>query len=276
MQKCYNCGKEVSDETLICPECGALVKRYTTPARRLEDLEPMDPDEPQEDAPSAADDDGYANMFSGQTHSGSWKRPGGSAPYSAPNEPQQRTPYSAPYDPEGRAQYSAPQTGYDRQEVPMPGGDARPRGSVWRDNWGRAHFRAGLTIWLVVWMLLSGYLAFGFGCTQFVYHNQDLYFSMLDSMPELADMESMIHDTMTYVSEYQGIFLALFIGNTGLFASILWLLASKRRAALYTVLGMFAALTAATVFQLFPIAIVTAFGGLVTFFWLRKKRSLLR
>ena len=32
MQKCYNCGKEVSDETLICPECGALVKRYTTPA----------------------------------------------------------------------------------------------------------------------------------------------------------------------------------------------------------------------------------------------------
>ena len=29
MQTCYNCGKQVSDETLICPECGALVRRYT-------------------------------------------------------------------------------------------------------------------------------------------------------------------------------------------------------------------------------------------------------
>lgn len=34
MQVCYNCGKEVSDETLICPDCGALVKRYTTPPAR--------------------------------------------------------------------------------------------------------------------------------------------------------------------------------------------------------------------------------------------------
>lgn len=31
MQKCYNCGKEVDDNVLICPECGALVKRYTKP-----------------------------------------------------------------------------------------------------------------------------------------------------------------------------------------------------------------------------------------------------
>ena len=31
MQTCYNCGKQVSDETLICPDCGALVRRYTTP-----------------------------------------------------------------------------------------------------------------------------------------------------------------------------------------------------------------------------------------------------
>lgn len=34
MQTCYNCGKQVSDETLICPECGALVRRYTTPPPR--------------------------------------------------------------------------------------------------------------------------------------------------------------------------------------------------------------------------------------------------
>ena len=32
MQTCYNCGKQVPDETLICPDCGALVRRYTTPA----------------------------------------------------------------------------------------------------------------------------------------------------------------------------------------------------------------------------------------------------
>lgn len=31
MQVCYNCGKEVEDTVLICPECGALVKRYGKP-----------------------------------------------------------------------------------------------------------------------------------------------------------------------------------------------------------------------------------------------------
>lgn len=31
MQKCYNCGLEVDDNVLICPECGALVKRYGRP-----------------------------------------------------------------------------------------------------------------------------------------------------------------------------------------------------------------------------------------------------
>lgn len=35
MQTCYNCGKEVPDETLICPDCGALVRRYTTPPPRM-------------------------------------------------------------------------------------------------------------------------------------------------------------------------------------------------------------------------------------------------
>ena len=33
MQTCYNCGKEVDDNVLICPECGALVKRYSAPVR---------------------------------------------------------------------------------------------------------------------------------------------------------------------------------------------------------------------------------------------------
>ena len=31
MQKCCNCGKEVDDNVLICPDCGALVKRYGRP-----------------------------------------------------------------------------------------------------------------------------------------------------------------------------------------------------------------------------------------------------
>ena len=35
MQKCYNCGKEVDDNVLICPECGALVRRYTKPAQEI-------------------------------------------------------------------------------------------------------------------------------------------------------------------------------------------------------------------------------------------------
>lgn len=33
MQTCYNCGKQVDDNVLICPECGALVRRYSAPAR---------------------------------------------------------------------------------------------------------------------------------------------------------------------------------------------------------------------------------------------------
>lgn len=41
MQTCYNCGKTVSDETLICPECGALVRRYTTPPVREEQPAPI-------------------------------------------------------------------------------------------------------------------------------------------------------------------------------------------------------------------------------------------
>ena len=43
MQTCYNCGKEVDDNVLICPECGALVKRYSAPVRENapEELTPV-------------------------------------------------------------------------------------------------------------------------------------------------------------------------------------------------------------------------------------------
>ena len=33
MQTCYNCGRQVEDNVLICPDCGALVRRYDRPER---------------------------------------------------------------------------------------------------------------------------------------------------------------------------------------------------------------------------------------------------
>ena len=49
MQTCYNCGKQVPDDTLICPDCGALVKRYSAPVRQ-EDPEQQAERAPQQDA----------------------------------------------------------------------------------------------------------------------------------------------------------------------------------------------------------------------------------
>ncbi len=43
MQTCYNCGKQVPDETLICPDCGALVRRYTSPANPAVQPSPVRP-----------------------------------------------------------------------------------------------------------------------------------------------------------------------------------------------------------------------------------------
>ena len=40
MVTCYNCGKQVSDETLICPECGALVRRYESRPRQEPEQQP--------------------------------------------------------------------------------------------------------------------------------------------------------------------------------------------------------------------------------------------
>ena len=44
MQTCYNCGKQVPDSTLICPDCGALVRRYTdAPPREQPDPRQQNP-----------------------------------------------------------------------------------------------------------------------------------------------------------------------------------------------------------------------------------------
>ena len=50
MQKCYNCGKEVDDNVLICPECGALVERYTKPEPQPEPEQPGYSSQPQPQA----------------------------------------------------------------------------------------------------------------------------------------------------------------------------------------------------------------------------------
>ena len=50
MQKCYNCGKEVDDNVLNCPECGALVKRYTKPEPQPEPEQPGYSSQPQPQA----------------------------------------------------------------------------------------------------------------------------------------------------------------------------------------------------------------------------------
>lgn len=48
MQTCYNCGKEVDDNVLICPDCGALVRRYGAPVREPE----PEPEQPRQFAPN--------------------------------------------------------------------------------------------------------------------------------------------------------------------------------------------------------------------------------
>lgn len=43
MQTCYNCGRQVDDNVLICPDCGALVRRYGRPEAQPAAEEPVLP-----------------------------------------------------------------------------------------------------------------------------------------------------------------------------------------------------------------------------------------
>ena len=67
MQKCYNCGKEVDDNVLICPECGALVKRYGKP-------------EPQQAEPFESQGTAFAQQP--QPHAAVWQREDGKLKFS--------------------------------------------------------------------------------------------------------------------------------------------------------------------------------------------------
>ena len=57
MQTCYNCGRQVEDNVLICPDCGALVKRYGRPEPQTQ--QPVQPRDPYQD-PRAYRDPMYA------------------------------------------------------------------------------------------------------------------------------------------------------------------------------------------------------------------------
>lgn len=216
MQTCYNCGKEVSDETLICPECGALVKRYTSPPPR----------------------EAY----------------------------EQQTPVSH------SAHYSAPVDGSPAASEYVP-----PHGTnVWRDAQGRVRFRAGLTLWLVLCILGAGYLALSFGCTLLVYGLQDTYFAMLETVPEFADLLALLREMMAIVAQNVVLFAILLVFALGAFASAIWLLAAKRRVALYSFVGFTTALAAALLFSGPIFALMAVAGAGVTLLLLRRQIPLLR
>lgn len=241
MQKCYNCGKEVSDETLICPECGALVKRYTTPAPRLDEQ----PEEPER----GVTDDGYASMFRDRPN----------RPRSRADEPRQNDPY-------GRT-WGVPDA---------DGGDDRPHGSVWRDERGRVHFGTGLMVWFVAALLVTGYFVFGYGALLIILRFQDTYLAMFDAMPEFSEMAALLRVMLETISFAPWLVLVLLITSGIHFAATLWFLIGKRRAALIvflvmTVLSGLGMLLGAPVLGIAALA-----AAAVTFFWVRKYWPLLR
>lgn len=218
MQTCYNCGKEVADGVLICPECGALVKRYTAPPVREAEPEP----------PEA---------------------------YDTPDNPW----------------YHAPSSG--AQDTVRP---QNATGSVWRDEHGGVHFRPGLTVWLVVNLLCSGYMALSYGCSLLVYRFQDFYFGILEQLPEFSEMLPILRELIRYVGLNQALFVIFLVLTLGAFAASIWLLAGRSRAALYTLLGSSAILGAAMLAVNTLYALLTLGAAAVTFFWLKKYRSFLK
>ena len=260
MQKCYNCGKEVSDETLICPECGALVKRYTTPAPR--------PDEQPEEPERGITDDGYANVFRDTPR------------------PRRRRDDRFQDEPHSRMQYGAPDAGYgsDRpqQMYPAPQTAGQPlyperrRESVWRDETGRVHFSTGLTVWFVLAILVTGYFVFGYGAMLLVYRFQDAYFAMLDTFPEFSGIAESLRAMLDMLADYRWLMIVLLITSTIHFACAIWLLAGKRRAALIVFLVMTVLSGLVMLLGTPTLGIAALAAAAVTFFWTKKYWPVLR
>lgn len=209
MQTCYNCGRQVADDVLICPDCGALVKRYTDPPRR----------EPPEAAP-------------------------------------QQQPYEQP---------SAPAK--------------RPR--VWTDANGKTRLAGSVKAFVIVMAVLAGYLALSFACLLIVYHDQDVYAQLFQMMSGVDDtigrVAGAFDDLMAAIGQAYGFILALIGISLARLAASIWLLCSKRRAALYALVilcGVLAMGLAVAGYAVY--AVVAAADGVITSALLRRDLRRLR
>lgn len=207
MQTCYNCGRQVADDVLICPDCGALVKRYTDPPRR----------EPQEDAPQ---------------------------------QPYEQPPCEQP---------SAPAK--------------RPR--VWTDANGKTRLAGSVKAFVIVMAVLAGYLALSFACLLIVYHDQDVYAQLFQMMSGVDDtigrVAGAFDELMAAIGQAYGFILALIGISLARLAASVWLLCSKRRAALYALVilcGLLAMGLAVAGYALYAVA--AAADGVITSALLRR------
>lgn len=214
MQTCYNCGRQVADDVLICPDCGALVKRYTDPPRR----------ETAEDAPQ--------------------------------QQPYEQPPCEQP---------SAPAK--------------RPR--VWTDANGKTRLAGSVKAFVIVMAVLAGYLALSFACLLIVYHDQDVYAQLFQMMSGVDDtigrVAGAFDDLMAAIGQAYGFILALIGISLARLAASIWLLCSKRRAALYALVilcGLLAMGLAVAGYALYAIA--AAADGVITSALLRRDLRRLR
>ena len=167
MQTCYNCGKQVPDTTLICPDCGALVRRYT-------DAPPREQQAPQPN------------------------------PY--PLNPYQLDPYQQnPYQP-------------GQQPIDPTGAPQKVR------------LYGGVRAWLIILIVLSGYLAFSSMLSAFLAANPALLENMAAEagMETMEPMISMLKEVMAQPLALP-LFLTMLVFYSAKCGCHLWLLLSGRR-----------------------------------------------
>lgn len=208
MQTCYNCGKQVEDHVLICPECGALVKRYGRP-------------EPQATEPEALR---FADASSSAADAAS-----------------------------------------------------APRGAVFRTDSGKLKLRGGITFWLVLCAIFTGYSLLGFFSMLFIHHFQDLYFEMFAAYSDLAEMVALMEQLLLSFASFPVYYILIATFNAVELFGLIWFLSSKRRAAFWVYAG---ASVAAVILQLAMggglSVLVYLLGPVMSWLMLRKSWSLLR
>lgn len=205
MQTCYNCGRQVEDNVLICPDCGALVKRYTSVPKQ--------------------------------------------EPASAQEQPQQ-----------GKR--------------------------LFVDENGVVQMRGGMRTWLIITTILAGFLLFGFFVLLMVYYNQNVYAQMIRMMPpEAAAMLPLSADEfletfrllMEGIGQYLWLFYIVLVLLAAKMAADIWLICTRKKAALIGLLAVCALLAIALMFFGYAnYALYVSIDGAATAFLLRKDRALLR